>query len=385
MKKLKMKIACLIRVLLLTVVASAALAQNNVSPKVGGLDVIRLERKASTHGKKFEFLSVTLLPGRGMNVFQITANIPGKGATELLQSPSVEEAAQQMTGADKDKWGNLSTSFGGAFLVPWASRISGELDADGQYLTASWRGKTVKLPVNYQSKYSTHGLIREAKVEGLQTQTTSDGQIETSVIHGGNFGGHWFSETDVHFTIALMRDAVEATVVATNVGKVAEPMGAGWHPYFAIPSGDRSQARLHVPGSLRSVVNNTDGLTTGELQPVRGTSFDFTSLEGALLPETLLANFSKLDSRKGSADAWLGDPKSNYGIRVRAMSPQIKTITVYAPKDRAFAAIEPQINFPDPFGKEWKDMDTGMVVLEPGQSATWKVRLELTPAKKTKR
>jgi galactose mutarotase-like enzyme len=77
----------------------------------------------------------------------------------------------------------------------------------------------------------------------------------------------------------------------------------------------------------------------------------------------------------------LGDPKSNYGIRIRAMSPQIKTITVYAPKNLAAVAIEPQINFPDPFGGEWKDMDTGMVILKPKQSVTWKVRLELTLAK----
>ena len=367
----------------MVILVAATFAQNNVSPtpKVGGLDVVQLKRKATTGGKKLEFLSVTLLPGRGMNMFQITANVPGKGVTEVLQSPSLEEAARQMTGTDKDKWGNVSTSFGGAFLVPWASRISGNLDIDGQYLTAIWRDKKVRLPVNYQSKYSTHGLIREAKVEELHRRTTSHGQVETGVIHGGNFGGHWFSETDVHFTIALTRDAVEATVVITNVGKEAEPVGAGWHPYFAIPSGDRSQALLHVPGSLRSVVNNTDGLTTGELQPVHNTAFDFTSSDGALLPENLLANFSKLDWQHGSTDAWLGDPKSNYGIRIRAMSPQIKTITVYAPKNLAAVAIEPQINFPDPFGEEWKDMDTGMVILKPKQSVTWKVRLELTPAK----
>src|ERR1043165_1398058 len=192
----------------IVILVPATFAQNNVSPtpKVGGIDVVQLKRKATTGGKKLEFLSVTLLPGRGMNMFQITANIPGKGVTELLQSPSLEEAAQQMTGTDNDNWGNATTSFGGAFLVPWISRISGPLDDDGQNLTAIWHDRRVKLPVNFQSKYSTHGLIREAKAEDLHTKTTSIGQIETGVIHGGNFNGRWFSETDVHFTIALTRD-----------------------------------------------------------------------------------------------------------------------------------------------------------------------------------
>ena len=351
----------------------ASLAQ---AVKVGGLDVVRLERKATSGGKKFEFLSVTLLPGRGMNVFQITANIPGKGVTDLLQSPTVQEAAQEMTGTGKDQWGSLSTSFGGAFMVPWASRISGVMDADGQSLTATWHSKTVKLPVDFLGKYSVHGLIRDAKVEKLHTQTVRDGQIETGVIHAGNFNGHWFSETDIHFKITLSRDALELTVTPTNVGKIPEPMGVGWHPYLAILSGDRSQARLHVPSNLRSVVNNTDGLTTGEFQSAKGTPLDFTPSDGAPLGDSLLANYSKLEWSHGSADAWLLDPKSNYGIRVRTLSPSVKTITAYSPKDRTFAAIEPEINFPDPFGKEWKGMDTGMVTLQPGESIIWKVRLE---------
>ena len=50
---------------------------------------------------------------------------------------------------------------------------------------------------------------------------------------------------------------------------------------------------------------------------------------------------------------------------------------VYAPPDKAFAAIEEQSNFADPFSSIWKGMDTGMITLAPGQGVTWKVRLEL--------
>src|SRR6202034_3920973 len=85
--------------------------------RVGGMDVVHLQRAATSHGKKPEFLSLTLLPGRGMNVFQITADIPGRGDTPVLKSPSVEEAARVLTGIGKDRWGNLNHSFGGAFLI----------------------------------------------------------------------------------------------------------------------------------------------------------------------------------------------------------------------------------------------------------------------------
>src|SRR6202044_4079772 len=38
--------------------------------QIGGENVLTLTRKSTTSGSKPEFLSVTLLPGRGMNMFQ---------------------------------------------------------------------------------------------------------------------------------------------------------------------------------------------------------------------------------------------------------------------------------------------------------------------------
>ncbi len=154
-------------------------------------------------------------------------------------------------------------------------------------------------------------------------------------------------------------------------------MAIGWHPYFSIPSGDRTQARLHLPASRRAVVNDTDGRTTGEFQPVGNTAFDFRPVDGSLLGEGLNVNFSALDRTRDGFAAWLVDAKSNYGLRVRALSPQIRTVQIYSPKNASFVAIEDQFNYPDPWGAEWKGMNTGMVTLRPGQSVTWRVRLDL--------
>jgi len=96
-----------------------------------------------------------------------------------------------------------------------------------------------------------------------------------------------------------------------------------------------------------------------------------------LLGESLNVNLSAFDRSHDGFAAWLSDPKSNYGLRVRALSPQIQTVQIYSPKNDSFVAIEDQFNYPDPWGAEWKGMDTGMVTLRPGQSVTWRVRLEL--------
>lgn len=337
-----------------------------------------LERNPSGDGR-MEFLSVTLLPGRGMNVFQITGNMPGLGVVDLLKSPSVEVAASQLTGTGDDAYGNLNHSFGGAFLIPFSSRIGGELSADKKTVTATWRDKRILLPNDFLGHYAVHGLVNELKATGLHTEKTAGGESFTGVIHAGDFSGHWLSKTDLHYAIALTADAVEILVTAENVGNEPEPMAIGWHPYLVIPSGDRSQARVHIPASRFSRLDTIDGRPTGDLDPVAGTKYDFESPEGSLLPpgESVSINLSHLTRTDGVVEAWLSDPKAGYGIRVRGFSPRINTVHLYSPKDGTFAAIEEQFNYMDPFGQQWKGMDTGMVTLAPGESTTWHVRLEL--------
>jgi aldose 1-epimerase len=353
--------------------------------QIGGENIVTLTRKATASGSKPEFLSVTLFPGRGMNMFQVTAAIPGKGETPLLHSPSLADAASRLTGTGRDELGNASFGFGGAFLIPYPNRIIGEASPDGKSVITQWRGHTLSLPANFPSKnpggrvVAIHGLITKSKVEDLQTQDTADGQTVTGVIHAGDFGGHWLSDTDLNLTIALSGDAVDASITAKNVGKEMEPISIGWHPYFEIPSGHRAQARVQIPASMMAPVNNYgDAFPTGQLKPVKGTDYDYNAAGGVALDDHFLDdNFSHLQRVDGAANVKLFDPESNYGLTVAALSPEIRTVQVYSPKNTTFVAIEPQFNYVDPFGKQWKGMDTGMVTLRPGQSVTWRVRLEL--------
>jgi aldose 1-epimerase len=368
--------------------APAAQPAAPVSDKIGGSEIIKLQRKATGDGSKPEFLTATILPGRGMNLFQITANIPGKG-----EIPLFFDLPDQFTTGGDDSVGNRGFAGGGAFLVPYPNRIRGKLSPDGKTLTTEWHGKTITLPANFSGKkdgaevHSIHGLILKSQAESLNTETTADGQTQTGVIHAGDFGGHWLSKTDLTFTIALTGGAIDTTITAKNVGDEPEPMGIGWHPYFAIPSGDRKQARLHVPGQKLALVNNYDDVfPTGQLVPVKtyeGGKYDYNAASGKPLNDDFLDdNFSTLHRADGKVDVQLTDPAAGYGIQILGISPEIKTVQVYAPPAKQFVAVEEQFNFGDPFGKEWHSMDTGMVTLKPGDSVTWHTRLELfTPAK----
>jgi galactose mutarotase-like enzyme len=271
---------------------------------------------------------------------------------------------------------------GGAFEVPWAGRIEGVASqVAGGRVSAVWRGHTMTLPGSAEA-VAHDGLLLANAADSADTTALPDGGQAQAVFHAGDFRAHWPSKTDVTVTVLLGSQWIELTVVMRNTGDAAEPVGIGWHPRFAIFDGNREQLRLRLPGEMREEVRDREsGLPTGVLLPVNGTPYDFTGRGGAALGKMDLDDsFVALhrDLMDNSAVAELSDPANDYGVRLTALSPTIKAFRVIAPADADYVSIGPQFNYDDPFGREWsKDTDTGMVVLQPGQSTQWEVRLEL--------
>jgi len=362
--------------------------QVSVAARPGGQEAIVLQRAQPTIGTVPEFLSATVLPGRGMNVLQITAYLPHKGEVQLLASPSLDEAAQLMNGSGMDSAGEASLEMGGAFEAPWANRISGAAPPGGTSVLTAWHGQPLKLPLTAK-KYngdpvSVGGLLLRRGADSVKTNVMPDGGEAQAIFNAGDFYGHWISQTEITTSVQLSGRAMEMQVVARNTGDKPEPMGVGWHPRFAILSGDRERATLRLPSAVRAEVRDRrSGLPSGRLLPVTGTEYDFTGKNGAPLGRLSLDDsFVHLRPTllESGPVAELRDPESGYGLRITAITSTIKAMRVYAPADEKFVSIEPQFNYDDPFGNEWrKEEDTGMVVLEPGQSTQWTVRLEIFP------
>lgn len=366
----------------------AAKSQAPQAVVIGGEPVVTLTRPRAADSNAPQFLEATVIPGKGMNLLSVKAFVPGKGTVDVIAAPSLQETKQLLDG--DNPFGNKAFTIGGAFLVPYANRIRGKLSNDGQTIETMIAGKKVQLPANWQGKnpgaekHSMHGLILGSAFQDVQHQ---DGAQESSVsgtLHAGDFGGHWLSKTDLKVQTALKSDAVEMTVTATNTGDQDLPIGIGWHPYFAFPSGDRKQARLKLPSQSRALVDNYDNVfPSGKIVPTKGTPYDFSEPNGKALGDLFLDDCFLNLKREVSGDAVIeiSDPAAKYGLRIRALSPEIKAIQVYAPVDKSFVAVEPQFNLADPYKKEWGKTDTGMVTLKPGQSVSWRVRMELfTPA-----
>jgi galactose mutarotase-like enzyme len=351
--------------------------------EIGGEKIVTLTRTAISTTRP-EFTSITILPGRGMQVLQITANLPGKGVIDVLHSPDLAAAAQSLDQRD-DAIGDMSYHFGAPLLIPYPNRVRGTLSADGKTITTAWQGHTLVLPANNGSsrpgseRTAIHGLVTKIKTDDIRIQKTPGGEQVTGVIHAGDFGGYWLSKTDLAVTITLTAESVDASIVAHNVGSETEPIGIAWHPYFNLPSGDRAQARVRVPADLLTEVDNYENtFPTGKLLPVDGTRFDLRAPGGVALADNFFDNnWSHLDWKGGAATVQIIDPAAHYGLDIEGLSPRIKTIQIYSPVNAKFVAVEHQYNFADPFGKEWDSKDNGMVILKPGQSTTWRVRVHV--------
>jgi aldose 1-epimerase len=368
-------------ILLTATVASAADAQEGT--EIGGQKIVTLTRKAVSTTKP-EFTSVTLAPGRGMELLQVTANFPGKGSVDVLASPDLAEAKKMLDDEDTAN-GDLGYRLGAAFLVPYPNRIRGKLSADGKTLTTEWHGHTLTLPANNVGKlpgaerHAMHGLILKSKTDDVKVKDIAGGQEVSGVIHAGDFGGHWLSKTDLVMTIRLTAEGVDAMVTAKNVGNEDEPIAIGWHPYLNLPSGNRNQVKVHIPADKLAEVDGYDNVfPTGKLLPVEGTRYDLRAPGGVALGTSMFDdNWSHIDWQNHAATVRIVDPAAHYGVDLVGLSPEIRTIQMYAPPTKQFVAVEHQFNFADPFGKEWNGMDTGMVTLKPGQSTRWHVRLHV--------
>ena len=351
--------------------------------EIGGQKIVTLTRTPTSKTKP-EFTSITLAPGRGMELIQITANFPGKGSVDVLASPSLADA-KKMLDVDDTDFGDLGYRLGSAFLIPYPNRIRGKLSADGKTLTTEWMGHTLTLPANNIGKLPTaerhamHGLILKSKTDDVKVVDIPGGQEVSGIIHAGNFGGHWLSKTDLTVKIRLTADAVDASIEARNVGNQNEPMAIGWHPYINLPSGDRTQVRIRIPADNMAEGDNYDNVfPTGKILPVEGTRYDLRAAGGVALGDNFFDdNWSHIDWQNHAATVQVIDPKAQFGVDLIGLSPNIKTIQLYAPPTKQFVAIEHQLNFADPFGSEWNGMDTGMATLGPGQSTTWHVRLHV--------
>jgi aldose 1-epimerase len=349
--------------------------------RLGEISILHLTASKGGTG----IVSARLAPGRGMMLISAEARMADGRLVEVVSAPDDGEIARRLDGGPDDFAGNGAFSFGGAVLAPFANRVRGSV-LPGREIEVAIGSRRVRLPANWSGKaagaepYAMHGRLLDRAAQGvISSAESAKGRLLLPAKEE-----LWPSELAFDVAWTLREGGLELQVTAINHGDQRSPVGIGWHPYFNMPSGDRTQARLSVPAATRLVVGDYDQvLPTGERVAVEGTAYDMRAPTGRPLGELYLDDcFADLERRSdGAVVCALFDPAGDYAVRVRTPSPGVKFVQVYAPIDRPVVAIEPQFNLADPFGAIWgRDVDTGMAWLEPGESAEYRLRVEVGPS-----
>lgn len=345
--------------------------------RIGGAPVVTLRaRDLPPSGPAFT--EATILPGRGMMLLQARLRLPSGDVVDALFAPDVQQAAGELSGGPDDFAGNRAFAFGGALLAPYANRIRGRAVKGSREIEATIDGRPARLPRNWGGKaagaeqYAMHGLILDTAIP-----FDADDHAIRGALDAGDFGGRWPGRAALGFEWRLDGGALALRIDVRNTGETDLPMGLGWHPYLALPSGRRDQATLRVPAAVRTEVDDYDQvLPTGRLLPVAGSPYDFNTARP--LGDLYLDDcFTQLRREDGIVKVEVTDPAAGVGFRVTSPTAQVKAVQVYAPLGSGFVVVEPQFNLAEPYADIWPPgTDTGMASIPPGGSLSYEVQLE---------
>ena len=348
-----------------------------VGSRPGGADPIILIRNQTAGSNNPEFRSATLLPGLGMGVLQITAFLPSRGEVELLAAPSLMDVADGTNpprSGSNDDWGALE--------MPWSGLLTGVLTPVGTTLRTSWNGKTIEVPSVIPGRgISDGGLLRTMGADTTEVTPKLSPTSVTATFKAVDFDQYWLSKNAVSVSATLGATAIDLDIRVTNVGDQPEPMGLGWHPRFVIPSGNREGAEIRLPnGQVLEIVDTVKGTPSGKFASAGATIARFQQRPWPIGAESVDSGLVHLKPSlmEPLVSAEVRDPTSEFGLRMTAVSDTMRELRVASPTGSNYVSLGMQTNMDDPLGKEWIGNDSEAIgSLLPGQTAEWKVRLEI--------
>ncbi len=261
-------------------------------------------------------------------------------------------------------------SYRGATLAPWPNRV-----ADGRY---SFGGRELQLPLTEPARsHALHGLASWLEFEAVD-KGPDHVTLEARISPQSGYPWRILVQT----SYALGPDGLRQTVTATNESPTAAPWGTGTHPYLVAGDGRVDDWTLDLPADEVLAVT-PDRLIPTELVPVDAVDpqrFDFRTprVIGAVEIDHAFAGLVRDEADQATVrvvDAGGRGVAMTWGTSCPWVQVHTSDKGGGRPDHRAGLAVEPMTCAPDAFNAAAYDYDTGLIVLEPGESAeaSWSI------------
>ncbi|MER8444810.1 aldose 1-epimerase [Mesorhizobium sp. M1066] len=231
-------------------------------------------------------------------------------------------------------------------LVPYSNRIRG-----GRFAFA---GRTVELPTGPDDPHHEHG-------HGWRRQwTVVRHEASTTVLSYRHAADSWPWSYEARQAISLADGGLVIAISLRNLSDTPMPAGFGLHPYF--PSTPWTHVQARVSGMWE---------TDAEILPIRHvlppaganptTGFDVSETDF----DTVFTGWERR--------ARISWPERGRQLDIEAEAP-LDFLVLYTPPGEPFFCAEPVSNITDAFNRRDAGIDTGCMVLVPGQMRSACVR-----------
>ena len=222
-------------------------------------------------------------------------------------------------------------------LAPFCNRIP-----QGRFV---FEGREVVLPPNLEGH--PHALHGQGWRAAWTAERAADGEALLSYEHAPD-AWPWAYRAEQRFQLLDAGFRVELTII--NTGETAMPAGLGFHPYFP-----------RRPGETLTAANDGVWLIDTEVLPTvhHPGPWEADWAAGAAVEGHGLIDHCYTGWDQKAVLRAPGQPDT-----IITASPECRWLHVYVPPGEDYLCVEPCASRPNPFGEG----DTGMVVLQPGES-----------------
>jgi aldose 1-epimerase len=228
-------------------------------------------------------------------------------------------------------------------LAPYSNRLG--------FRRFRWQGQEYTTQPNFDDNpHSVHGVAWTRSWTVVNADATT---AELAFEHGGD--AHWPFDFALSQRFELSPESLTVRLQITNRAAVAQPVGLGWHPYFA----KRSRSRLHIELTDRWEPD-ASGLPTRK-HPQAGIDADIAHLD-----------FDHC------FEGWRGDAQIRDEKLRMSLRSSLPYLVVFTPQAKPYYCVEPvshvsnAIHFADPLAQ-------GLRKLAPGESFDAWMALDVTP------
>ena len=285
--------------------------------RVGGMELVHLNRLPMSTSMTPEFVSATLAPGLGMRVLQANLSVPTRGEVPLLVD-SIDEATGNM----------LNDAMASAIRVTSAART----------------GTHWSEPVD---------LLANRQVDQLTASSMPDGGGSDALFKGIPLSGPTLENgIQTNVSITLSGHAIDIAVIARNMAEQPRAVTLSWQPHFRLPV-NASTFTMIPP-----LVQNSTGVIPA---PVPLDRKDVNLLY-TKLKHSYLGNGPEVQLR---------DETAGYILHLTAISPSVKSLRVESSQKENYVMTAFSTSSAE-------DGEDEQAVLNPGESLQLRLRLEVS-------